>query len=215
MGSCGACTGSTVLASTQPYAQDVSASLLRVNWLPPSGNWSIMETCPSSHPTICSSTPTLKVIRNILIEVIIAYVCKESKYSINSLLVRFLILFSAKLKNISLMCPRFCVTCHGSCVTWPVFYVFCPLPPPRKHAHEFLGRGKSRKWGDEEAWCLKIVQPAMHPGIRERNVGGISAAWKLGGLIFRRQRSSVRKARRPSYLGGSLSRLITRLFNSR
>ena len=126
MGSCGACTGSTVLASTQPCAQDVRASLLRVNWLPPSGNWSIMETCPSSHPTICSSTPTLKVIRNILIEVIIAYVCKESKYSINSLLVRFLILFSAKLKNISLMCPRFCVTCHGSCVTWPVFYVFSP-----------------------------------------------------------------------------------------
>ena len=176
VGSCGACTGSTVLASTQPCAQDVRASLLRVNWLPPSGNWSIMETCPSSHPTICSSTPTLKVIRNILIEVIIAYVCKESKYSTNSLLVRFLILFSAKLKNISLMCPRFCVTCHGSCVTWPVFYVFCPLPPPRKHAHEFLGRGKSRKWRDEEAWCLKIVQPAMHPGIRERNVGGISAA---------------------------------------
>ena len=214
MGSCGACTGSTVLTSTQPCAQDVRASLLRVNWLPPSGNWSIMETCPSSHPTICSSTPTLKVIRNILIEVIIAYVCKESKYSINSLLVRFLILFSAKLKNISLMCPRFCVTCHGSCVTWPVFYVFCPLPHRENTLMNFWG--ESRKWRGEEAWRLKIVQPAMHPGIRERNVGGISAAWKLGGLIFRRQqRSSVRKARRPSYLGGSLSRLITRLFNSR
>ena len=107
--------------------------------------------------------------------------------------------------------------CHVPRVLCYVARVLCLLssPPPRKHAHEFLGRGKSRKWRDEEAWCLKIVQPAMHPGIRERNVGGISAAWKLGGLIFRRQRSSVRKARRPSYLGGSLSRLITRLFNSR
>ena len=131
-------------------AQDVRASLLRVNWLPPSGNWSIMETCPSSHPTICSSTPTLKVIRNILIEVIIAYVCKESKYSINSLLVRFLILFSAKLKNISLMCPRFCVTCHGSCVTWPVFYVFCPLPHRENTLMNFWDGGKVGSGGTKK-----------------------------------------------------------------
>ena len=60
--------------------------------------------------------------------------------NINSLLVRFLILFSAKLKNISLMCPRFCVTCHGSCVTWPVFYVFCP--PTAKTRSWISGTGE-------------------------------------------------------------------------
>ena len=125
------------------------------------------------------------------------------------------ILGSAKLKNISLCVLVSVSRATGLVLRGPCSMSSLLLPPPRKHAHEFLGRGKSRKWRDEEAWCLKIVQPAMHPGIRERNVGGISAAWKLGGLIFRRQRSSVRKARRPSYLGGSLSRLITRLFNSR
>ena len=121
------CTGSTVLTSTQPCAQDVRASLLRVNWLPPSGNWSIMETCPSSHHTICSSTPTLKVIRNILIEVIIAYVCKESKYSISSLLVRFIIFFS-KVEEYITNVSSF--LCHVPRVLCYVARVLCLLSSP-------------------------------------------------------------------------------------